>query len=60
MGRLIMEMLGRDLQVLSIKKVSPELLHIRIEDTDGEHSMEINVNFEEFIELFNSLISTIK
>jgi hypothetical protein len=56
MGRLIMEMLGQDLKVLSMKKVSPGMLNIEIEDNTGQHSININVDYQEFVKLFCTLM----
>jgi len=57
MGRLIMEMLGRDqIKILSIKEVYPSSLNITIEDHATGGSAEINVDLKDFIRLLNTII----
>lgn len=57
MGRLVMEMLGQDLKILSLKEVAPGILNLKIEDTTGENAQDINVDFKDFIKFFNTLVT---
>jgi len=57
MGRLVMEMLGQDLKILSLKEVTPGILNLKIEDTTGENVQDINVNFKDFVKFFNTLVA---
>ncbi len=57
MGRLVMEMLGQDLKILSLKEVTPGILNLKIEDANGDNIQDINVDFKDFVRFFNTLVA---